>query len=513
MHINLIANKHTVGFGPVKALLSKIEFKPLAPYENMALKVLFPLGDHEDPNKGNLTDSAEFKDQIRFFMKERIARNFINIQQRIMKEIPYLKINIYKAEELDEGSKLFFDTFCRLRTVEIHYVLGEPKHEDYVSYFNSRDENSIETLVNKNQISESDFSFLINSIKIYINSGDSWTAERLLDKVEKHKQTPFINNMKGLVFTLLGRTVEGEYYYQLWRNSGDDIDLVRANYAISMLYLRHHPKPLRSLELANKYLDEAYSTLQKISSNEVPQVEFETVFNRNGYALYLFRIGKVEEAMNLIEKGIQKLSNSSKGSFLHKTVLMYNLAQCHKQLGNHPAAIKYYKELLLLDPYFPEYHAELARCYINCGDINKAITSLETARSLNPAIKEVNSLLGFCFNENDDKFKSKEYYKEAWELEPKRTVLAYDYAYVLNELECYQESIYVLNQANNFENTSVNFVEDYYSLLSESYLNIGEKDTAIAALDKGLSHLESSQQLEENKVFVNSIIDSELIRN
>ena len=117
--------------------------------------------------------------------------------------------------------------------------------------------------------------------------------------------------------------------------------------------------------------------------------------------------------------------------YLHKTALIYNLAQCYRRLGDLTSAIAAYERLLAIDGKMPEYHMELARCLIDAERIDEAIAELETAHRLDPAIPEAASLLGFALLQRDDLGTSERWYREAWKLAGDRADVAYDLAYVL----------------------------------------------------------------------------------
>ena len=89
-------------------------------------------------------------------------------------------------------------------------------------------------------------------------------------------------------------------------------------------------------------------------------------------------------------RGIHSLGDKSEGVYLHKTVLIYNLAQRDRRLGDlADQRIAAYERLGdLCDGNTPEYHMELALSLIDAERIDEAIAELETAHRLDPAIPE-----------------------------------------------------------------------------------------------------------------------------
>lgn len=500
MEINLRIRPSLISFGPIKELINYLSYKPEKAYEFSALKVIYPLKYSNTTlvDETSLTDAAEFKDQIRFSTKDRIERSYVSIKDCIFKEIEHLKINLYHSEHLDTASRAFFEILGRSREAEVIFHIAEKEDVgSLLEYTLTEEEEKIERLLISEDLSENEYEYLLTVMEKYLNCGDSWTTEYILNRLEKHKPTPFIYNMKGLIYTLLDRPVESEYYYQLWRKVGEDIDIARANYSIAMLYLRHHLPQLKSKELGEKYLEEAYQILQRIDNIPSSKLEFEKVFNRNGYALYLFNIGQVDEAIEILKEGISKLNGENK-ILLHKTVLIYNLAQCYVRLGRYRDAITTYKEVISLDPYFPEYHAELGKCYMQVEEYEKAIEELKLALNYNPTIGELNSLLGFCYQEINQLLEALFYFEKAFDRYPTDFESIYNLAYTLNENKMYEEAYQKLKLIKFNVNTSSLMIEDYFSLLAEVCLSLNKKDEAIIALNEGLSYVKNSDQLNEN---------------
>ncbi len=160
--------------------------------------------------------------------------------------------------------------------------------------------------------------------------------------ITKHDLTAKRNNLTP--------AIEAEQWYNRWA-ALSDLDHARANYAKSMLYARHHPPYLRSIDEAGRLLEEAYELFEAMTEEDNPKLVFEKVFNRNGYALVQFRRGNVDSAVDLVTRGIETLDGYSGSEHLHRAVLMYNRAQCYAALRQWDIAISQYKELIQVDPH------------------------------------------------------------------------------------------------------------------------------------------------------------------
>ncbi|HGR9085843.1 TPA: hypothetical protein ACL628_002076, partial [Streptococcus pneumoniae] len=132
-------------------------------------------------------------------------------------------------------------------------------------------------------------------------------------------------------YNMLLETEKAEYYYNLYKHDGKVDHIVAANYMLAMLYARHHPKYLQDDQKAIVLLNEAYDLIKD-------KVTLESIFNRNGYALLLFKMGKVEETIILLKRclnQIKQLDNSSSSVVLHESVLWFNLYQCYVTIGDN----------------------------------------------------------------------------------------------------------------------------------------------------------------------------------
>ncbi|PNG23831.1 tetratricopeptide repeat protein [Streptomyces cahuitamycinicus] len=427
-----------VGFSPVRALLRTARTAEWSSRALIGLKLIAPdapaCATIED--KASLTDAARAHDRIRFFLKDRLLRNFRDVGQAWLAETGPCAIDVVGAENLDEGSRLFFETLAELAgtAVTVRFVIGHRDTAQLRAEANERTRRIEKLAAQAAAPAEEDLDFLYEQAVEYLGTGDSWTAERILQAVLRHRSTPSVWGRLGLAYAMLGRTVEAEFCYLRWREDPDAVSAAGAYYGLSMLSARHHPAHLRSLDRAAQFLEKGHQVLESVA-DETEDLEFHKVFNRNGYALVEFRRGQVREAVAHLTDGIAKLRNGSAKHHMHQTVLMYNLAQCHRRSGNVDAAITTYHQLLSVDGNMPEYHMELASCYLDIGEFTKAYDCLVEARRLGPSIQEVHSLLGFTHLQLGQGVEAVAAYRTAYECGPDHVDALYDYAYALAETD------------------------------------------------------------------------------
>lgn len=434
------AGRGVVGFSPVKALIDVTDRSRWRREALIGLKLISP----DDPacsgidGEASLTDAAQAQDRIRFFLKDRLTRNFRDVGRAWLSEVGPCVVEVTHAELLDEGSRLFLETLATLpgRDVEVRLQVGAGGSAATALPPESPREDTINRLFARvGGLSESDVDHLYEQAVEYLSVGDSWTAERILRGIQPHRDVPAVWGRLGLAYTMQGRTLEAEFCCLRWRSDPDPVGVAGADYALSMLYARHHPEHLRSLDRTAEYLEHGYAALDRVEEDDDRDLTFHRVFNRNGYALVEFRRGRVDVAIEHLTAGISKLRSGTAVHRMHQTVLMYNLAQCYRRIGRIDSAIETYRELLGVDGKMPEYHMELAHCHLIAEQFNEALASLLEARNLGPSIQEVHSLLGFTYLRIGKTAEALDAYRIAHECDPRDVDALYDYAYLLAESE------------------------------------------------------------------------------
>ncbi|MEI3611240.1 tetratricopeptide repeat protein [Pseudogracilibacillus sp. SO30301A] len=268
---------------------------------------------------------------------------------------------------------------------------------------------------------------------------------------------------------------------------------------MELLNARHHPKHLQSISKAEELLNEAFNAFQ----NEEPS--FHKIFNRNGYALKLYRKGKIEEAIKILLDGISKLQKSKLSNVdngLHESVLTYNLAQCYVNLNRFEEASSAFERLISMDPYYPENHLEYAKYLINNEKYDVAYKHLTYAKDLNPYIPETHSYLGIYYLAQDSQFQlAKESFKNAYILSNKSYEYLYDLLYT-HTLENDYEKCYKLIKDHPYI-LEDELIEDFYVNISiieaECLLNIKSEEEATAVLKLALKKYPRNKFLLDNE--------------
>jgi tetratricopeptide (TPR) repeat protein len=165
-------------------------------------------------------------------------------------------------------------------------------------------------------------------------------------------------------------------------------------YLIAMVYVRFLSP--RNLTLGEEFLERGLLEVEKISDPE--ERAFSHVFNRNGLALIRNFQGRQQEAIDLCREGYEHLRAelAADKHRLHRSVLLYNIAQVYAALGDHEEAIAQYSAAMAMDPHYSEYYNERGSLMLALGRLQEAYTDYCTAIELSPPYPEVFTNLGQC---------------------------------------------------------------------------------------------------------------------
>src|SRR6185295_8511793 len=130
-----------------------------------------------------------------------------------------------------------------------------------------------------------------------------------------------------------------------------------AHYVLAMLHARYVPH--KDFALAEEHLEFGLVDLYRASLS-ADELHFQVAFNRNGLAFVRYRQGAALEAIQLCREGFAGLRDNLREDQhrLHKSVLLYNIAQVYASLGQHDEAIGHYTSAMEMDPNYSEYYNE-----------------------------------------------------------------------------------------------------------------------------------------------------------
>lgn len=483
-----------VNFQLLRLFMYQINFEPKKIFEYQLYSLMDPITKNKVNHYGSLTDKQNYSKQLRFSTKARIERyisyNLLAVKNKFKEPID-LYIS-YKGE-IDVGSNIFLEIYRK-------YEIGNIYFEDLVQekYY----EDNLEKIV-KGALEENKDEAYDMALK-FLSAGDGWTAINIIKKLidEVNEKDCYYYDL-GIAYTQIGETERAEYYLVKSKESLSEDRQIDSNYALAMLYARHHPRFLKSDKLAEKLLNEAYSCF---SDNDI---NFYKIFNRNGLALLLYKRNEVEKAIQLLNVSIKEISNkklSKLDNFFHESVLTYNLIQCYMKINSIKDVKLGFEKLLKMDPLFLENHLEYANFLIKIKDYKKAFKHLQIALDFNPFVPEIHSLLGIYYLDLNHLSESKEHFRQSYLYSGREADFLYDYCIVLNELHEYNKTIELIN--GNVLNGVASDEEVYISLvilLVEAYLNTNHIAKSIEIFEKAFNHYPHNDLLKQNKDNLTSI--------
>jgi tetratricopeptide (TPR) repeat protein len=193
----------------------------------------------------------------------------------------------------------------------------------------------------------------------------------------------------------------------------------QARYLLAMMYARYLQE--KDFARAEAELDAA---LRDLAEAEVDPSErcFQFAFNRNGLAFIRHRQGKPEEAIRLCRESYRSLVEhlGSSQHQLHKSVLLYNLAQVFAAVGDLENAIAHYTATMGLDPNYSEYYNERGNAYLKLGRLGEALADYEKAIELSAPYPEVHANRGRCLRLQGRTEEAIDSYGRSLDLDPRQ---------------------------------------------------------------------------------------------
>lgn len=408
---------------PVRDFLGRLGYEPRGTDVKIAMEIIFSgfPAAREARHESHLTHSTDVTEQIRYPLRDRVRRGLRKIAADVRSHCA-LPRRVYSQVAADDHlSREFFE----LLGVEL--LLGAALNPDHL--LTSEEMEIADAL----RSPAANLPALETFARERIYATDYRTAFQILGNIPESLRTDEMRQMFGLCANFFGRTEISEAAFRKLLESANPLVIVNACYMLAMLYLRLHPKEKQSLEISERYLTDAYDLL--LSRPDLENVVFHRIFNRNGYALCLYRRGRVEEALEMLRHGIAQLRDRSTGvRKLHQSVLMYNALQCLRTLKRYEDCWDITRELLEIDPLFPEYHLEHGKTLLEQNNIADARSSFLNALDLDADIPETYALIAYTYLSEDDPRRAAEFYRKAVAIDRDSARLRLDLAYCLAEM-------------------------------------------------------------------------------
>jgi len=498
-------------FASVRDFLERIGYRGELLPEKLALALLNPLDEPlvKVRQSSHLTDSADRENQLRFYSERMVHQHLRTLAYTSAKFCQDLKqLEIHHCEHLSKGAGLFFRLLDHhLPDCDIHLRFGghiekHPPHNIVEA------EQKVRSLYEGEvPLDEESFDFLFDAAHRCSYVGDYWTSERLLEKLEREKEHRELNVLMGVAASATARPFRAEYYYLKNYRGEDAIDKVRACYSLAMLCVRHHAPNFRDLDRGEGYLQEALEILDGLDPNDQnEELSFHKVFNRNGYALVLFKRKHIHEALEVLNKGIARLSELGQEAVaLHKSVLTYNKMICHKALADVSNQRACFRDLIESDPLYPYYRLDFANSLMEEGSYSEAIATAEQARALDPFLSESYSIKGQCFQALEQDTLAEKNLREAHQLDPLNPYHLCNLGIIWNKRNKHELTHSTLGAINIESWNDANY-ESALCLRAESSIMVHEETSeALDILRGGLMRRGSWKNLHHNLDLISTL--------
>lgn len=172
------------------------------------------------------------------------------------------------------------------------------------------------------------------------------------------------------------------------RASLDPTVHMKLAYETAMLYARHHAPAKRDPELARAWVNQAIAIASLLE--DPAERTFFSVFNRNGLALIATRTGGMDEALRLLDEGIERLDKEmglGERSW-HRVGLRYNRAQVNAMSGRLEDALDDYAHIMAIDDDFSDHYFNRGNILRRMGRTEEALADYEHALTLEPPFPE-----------------------------------------------------------------------------------------------------------------------------
>ncbi|MGW0753906.1 tetratricopeptide repeat protein [Streptomyces sp. NPDC002587] len=214
-------------------------------------------------------------------------------------------------------------------------------------------------------------------------------GRRAVDPAERPDLWWIFIRETGVCLAAAGRPDESAVLQEEARTATiDPAHHMKLAYEIGMLYARHYPEERRDERKARAWVNQAIAIADLLPDPK--ERAFYSVFNRNGLALVEVRAKRPDEALRLLDEGMERLDRElGLGERTwHRVGLRYNRAQVNGMSGRLEAALEDYAEIMDADNDFADHYFNRGNILRKLGRTEEAIADYETALALEPPFPE-----------------------------------------------------------------------------------------------------------------------------
>lgn len=283
---------------------------------------------------------------------------------------------------------------------------------------------------------------------------------------------------------------------------GDEGWHVSFSYLMAMLHARFLPG--RDFARGEEYLDRGLQYLEKGTFSE-PDYWFQYVFNRNGLAMIRSFQGRYQEALDLCSTGLEILEErlSKDRHNLHRSVLLYNMAQVYSQTGRLELAIDHLSAAMEMDPNYSEYYNDRGSLHLKLERLQDAEQDYRRGIELSPPYHEVWSNLGSCLRLQDRWEEAEQAFSRALDLMPAQPAALFGRGQAREALGATADAIADYSAALELAPSQWQACAGRAVLLYEA----GRIESCLADLDRAISLAPGEADLYQNRAVALSALE------
>lgn len=291
------------------------------------------------------------------------------------------------------------------------------------------------------------------------------------------------------------RRLADEYSEMACEDTGEAAVLrISFCYMVAMLHARYLPD--RDFRKGEQYLELGVEYLAKAGLPESDHY-FMLAFNRNGLAMIRSFQGRHQEALDLCQHAWRMLDEhlDHQKHRLHRSVLLYNMAQVYNHVEAFDLAIEQYSAAIGLDPNYSEYYNERGNLLLKLGRLAEADWNYRRAIALGPPYFEVWSNLGQCCRLRGRLAEAVAAYDRSLDLQPNQPMVWVVRAQALQDGDRVAEAIDSYSRALDLQPTLWAAYAGRAVLLYEQ----GQVDQCLGDFDRAIALAPDTPDLHQNR--------------
>jgi tetratricopeptide (TPR) repeat protein len=275
-------------------------------------------------------------------------------------------------------------------------------------------------------------------------------------------------------------------------------------YLVAILHARFLPK--RDLARAEELLEEGLAALEAAHLDR-GKYHFMYVFNRNALALVRHLQGRYAEAIELCQNGANLLdANLQRDEYrLHRSVLLYNIAQVYDAIRDYENALKYYTAAMEMDPNYSEYYNDRGNVCLKTGRLVEAVEDYHKAITLSPPYFEVWTNLGQSLRMLGRMDEAIAAYSQALDLKPDQPLC------LLGRAQCLEARGLMKEALADYDSALALAPDQWDALASRAVIlyESGELASSLADLDRAIQLSPQVAVLYQNRALIFSALSRE----